>query len=166
MLREVVYTYHNDVNPDRLEEVAEGQEYSAIEGHEDIGSTNDLVQVRTRRRASGTDAWVTRYTQYRYYNNNDTDDSDDTVTLNPNGREHQVKCVIEPEAIQRMMEVSGLESPYEFLVMEDGRELEVDGPKLSDFWSRSFTYYTKLATEPNTEPNAVNTADVLTAWGT
>lgn len=114
VLSDVEYTYYDDVSSPSS----------------DIGSSGDLVQVRTRRRDSANSAWITRYTQYRYYTNASSD-----------GKEHQLKCVIESDAIQRILDTgdTDVESTTEILEADD--TTDVSGDDLSAFYSRIFTYY-------------------------
>lgn len=128
VLSDVEYTYYDDVSSPSS----------------DIGSSGDLVQVRTRRRDSANSAWITRYTQYRYYTNASSD-----------GKEHQLKCVIESDAIQRILDTgdTDVESTTEILEADD--TTDVSGDDLSAFYSRIFTYYTS---------NENTSGSLTTAW--
>lgn len=131
VVREVEYTYYDDVTTPSA----------------DIGASGDLVQVRVRRRESVGMGWTTRYTQYRYYTDSSTD-----------GSEHQLKCVIEADAVQRLLDYSGADligDADDLLKEDDTDDVGTGGTALdiSKFFSRSFTYYTS-----NASTSAVDTA--------
>jgi Domain of unknown function (DUF6531) len=76
----------------------------------DLGSTGDLVQVKTSRLASYGTNWIDRYTQYRYY----------PATGNSDGEIHQLKMVLESDAIQRIIDDnSNIDTPEEVLAEAD-----------------------------------------------
>ena len=101
----------------------------------DLGSGNDLVQVKVSQLASNGSDWIERTTQYRYYSSTDPADADP----DPKGREHQLKMVLEPDAVQRIMDAGSFSSPDD--ILEKADSFSVGGTALSEYCSRSFTYY-------------------------
>lgn len=113
----------------------------------DIGSTGDLVQVKASRLASDGTSWTERYTQYRYYRDTDSD-----------GKAHQLKAVLESDAIQRVNDAgdAAVDTPEEMMTKADSYSVN-SSDDLSKYASRSFTYYTSdLDT---------TTGTVTTSWG-
>lgn len=123
-------------------------------GHDtSLGDDGDLVQIKIGQKMSDGN-WQTRFTQYRYYRASATD-----------GSEHQLKIVLEPDAIQRAIDYSSgdsIDDAGDLLAVADGGTI-TDGttPKeLKNFASRSFTYYT---TDLKTDNSAVG-AKCVTPW--
>ena len=115
VLQQVNYTYYQDVTSPSA----------------DIGTTNDLVQVKVSRRDSSGSLSIIRYTQYRY------------------GSGSLVKAVYEHDDIQRMMSALSLSTPESVMSQTD----TFGTPKVNTFPSRSFTYYSSAVST-----SAVNTA--------
>src|SRR5207244_309786 len=106
----------------------------------DLGSTGDLVQVKTSRLASDNTLSVTRYTQYRYFKSSDSD-----------GRQHQLKMVLEPDAVQRITSAgnTAVDTPDEILSQSDSYTV-ASSNAISKYATRSFTYYTSNLTTHST----------------
>ena len=100
-------------------------------GHStDVGSDGDLVQVKTQQADSSGSNWIVHYTQYRYYRSGD-----------PNGAAHLLKAVFESDAVQRILDVrTDISGADNILAKADGDDN--GGPKIEDFATRRFTYYT------------------------
>ena len=102
--------------------------YKGVSYASDLGGADDLVQVKVRRK--GTDGnWIERYTQYRYFNSSPIDG--------------KLKCVIESDAIQRIIDANGgdaINNPSDILSLADTDT--VNGVELKNYFSRSFTYHT------------------------
>ena len=127
-MQKVEYTYFNEVSS----------------GSSDLGSTGDLVQVKTSVKASNGTDWIEQYTQYRYYKSDSA-----------NGKQHQLKSVFEADAIQRAISAGdiNLYTP-EMLMTKDDTYLVASTAYVTDYTSRSFTYYT----------SNVSTNSVTTPW--
>ena len=98
----------------------------------DLGSDGDLVQVKTQQVDSSGSNWIVRYTQYRYYRSGDA-----------NGAAHLLKAVFESSAVQRILDVRTDITSHnadDILAKADGDDN--GGPKIQDFATRRFTYYT------------------------
>ena len=68
----------------------------------ELGDTGDLVQVKVSTIDSAGSGWIVRHTQYRY------------------GAHHQLKMVLESDAIQRIVAaVSGVTDPEDILEQDD-----------------------------------------------
>ncbi|WP_157605111.1 HNH endonuclease [Schlesneria paludicola] len=117
LLQQVDYTYYHDV----------------VGRSTDLGTTNDLVQVKVARKATSDPAGtlsIIRYTQYRY---------------SPGSL---LKAVFEHADIQRMMTALSLSTPESVMTLSD-----LSGtPKVNTFANRSFTYYTA-----NVSTSSINT---------
>ncbi|MCA9232949.1 MAG: hypothetical protein KDA57_20040, partial [Planctomycetales bacterium] len=127
----------------------------------DLGSAGDLVQVRVSKRATndtGTDLSIVRTTQYRYFQPGGSDE----------GEEHQLKMVLESDAIQRLIDYSGADSiddPEDILELSDAAVIDSSPDPdltLADFASRSFTYYTDELATDNSETGG--SPKCLTVW--
>jgi RHS repeat-associated protein len=105
VLQRAEYTYYQDVSSPST----------------DLGTTDDLVQVKISRRATGdtTTPTIVRYKQYRYHSGS------------------LLKAVYEHDAIHRIMSKHSLSSPE--AVMQNADSFGT--PAIKDFSSRSFTYY-------------------------
>ncbi|NLE36620.1 MAG: hypothetical protein GX621_01185, partial [Pirellulaceae bacterium] len=112
---------------------------SAPGAHADCGSTGDLIQVRVSHLASDGQTRIDRYTQYRYHKAGGTA-----------GRQHQLKMVLEPDAVERAVTGTlGADDPDDLLAMENSA---VDA-----FATRTFTYYVDNDTNTNNS--------ITTPWG-
>ncbi len=119
LLQQVDYTYYQGVTSPST----------------DLGTTNDLVQVKVSKKATNDTAGtlsIVRYTQYRYTSGS------------------RLKAVYEHDDVQRMVSTLGLSTPESILSLADA----YGTPKVNTFASRSFTYYTAT----------VNTASVNTPF--
>ena len=116
-----------------------------------LGYWGDLVEVKVSRKIShptGVTAndWEVRHTHYRYY-----------PGIVADGRHHQVKMVLESDAIDRIVNAgnSSVDTVAEILTKSDSFVV-ANGKTIADYASRSFTYYT----------SDLNTANsVTTPWG-
>jgi RHS repeat-associated protein len=120
----------------------------AINASSDVGQSGDLIQVKVIRRATndtGSNLSLVRTTQYRYF-----------VGEN----DHQIKAVIESDAIERLLQDnSNLSSPEDILEQDDSYATgSASSNSISAFASRAFTHY-------DTNRLATSSA-ITTAWGT
>jgi hypothetical protein len=98
----------------------------------DIGSAGDLVQVKISRLDSAGTGWITRTKQYRYYKAGDTD-----------GKPHQLKMVLEPEAVLRITSAGNAAVDTADEILSQADTYTVTGSNdIEDYASQSFTYYT------------------------
>ncbi len=109
--------------------------------HEDIGTAGDLVQIKTATLLDDKKSWKTQTVQYRYHR---TDKKNDTLE----GGNHQLKMVLETDAIARILDWNeGLKTP-EFILEKGDNEILPGGLSLMYYASRAFSYYTE-ATHTN-----------------
>jgi len=151
VVQRVKYIYHDD-----------GSDFD-----DDVGSGGDLALVKVMRAASGDTLSTTpadsafsiqRYTMYRYYRSG-----------SGNGGTHQLKMVIEPDMVDRMMTdhsltIGNLTGSGGILDKDDDTDtLSADPPgtalgnHVEDYASRTFTYYTD---------DFDTSANQTTIWGT
>jgi RHS repeat-associated protein len=108
LLKQVDYTYYQNVTSPST----------------DLGTTNDLVQVKVSRKSTtdtGSTLSIVRYIQYRY-----------------NGTTSQLKAVYQHDAIQRILSnVSGVTVPTDILSKADS----YGTPNIKSFATKSITYY-------------------------
>lgn len=114
----------------------------------DIGSAGDLVQIKVSRLASDRTNWTVRYTQYRYHTG---------TTGTRDGSTHQVKMVLESDAIERINEAgnANVDTPDEILSQDDSYTV-AGGNAVEDYSNRQFTYYTSNLNTGNS---------ITTDWG-
>ena len=132
VIQKVEYTYYGNVTSPST----------------DIGSAGDLVQVKVSKLASDGTNWTVRYTQYRYHTG---------TTGTRDGSTHQVKMVLESDAIERINEAgnTAVDSPDEILTKADSYTV-TGSNTVEDYSNRQFTYYT----------SDLNTANSITTdWG-
>jgi hypothetical protein len=120
-----------------------------------VGDIGDLIQVKISSLASNNTSWMERYIQYRYYRSGGSD-----------GKQHQLKMVFEPDAIQRAIDYDPLDAistPADLIARSDLADIggastnpPIPAKDLKGFASRSFTYYTAN----------VSTSSIATPWGT
>ena len=119
----------------------------------DVGDTSlsdDLAQVKILKKDSddsGSNFSIVHTTQYRYY----VDGSSD-------GNRHQLKMVLEPDAVERITSAgnSSVNTPEKILTKADSYVV-ANGKTIADYASRSFKYYTAV--------QATN-GNLTTKWGT
>ena len=122
LIQKSEYTYYEDVIPN----------------HTALGSDGDLVQVKTSRKLSDGN-WDESVSQYRYFRHGGSDA----------GEEHQLKLVLENDAIERIIHAeASLNHPDDILDEADS--------VVEDYASQSFEYYTS---------NLNTGANVTTPWG-
>ncbi len=129
VIKKVEYTYFSEVGS----------------AHSDVGSTGDLVQVKTSHLASDETTWISRYTQYRYYKSTSSD-----------GDVHQLKAVYDSGAIERIIDSNSNISNAD-AILGKADTYSTGGPAaISAYAIRSFTYYTS---------NLSTSSSVTTPWG-
>ncbi|MDR3110372.1 MAG: hypothetical protein LBU65_11925, partial [Planctomycetaceae bacterium] len=113
--------------------------------NEDVGSFGDLIQVKTSILLSDRKNWNTKTIQYRYYRSE-----------KDGGFNHQVKYVLEADAVERILSSNvGLKNSENILTKSDADKLQ-SGHTIKDYASRSFTY-NKETIDTNKE--------IATVWG-
>jgi hypothetical protein len=130
LLQQVDYTYYQSVTSPSS----------------DIGTTNDLVQVKVATKAtsdaSGTLS-IIRYTQYRY------------------GGGSLLKGVYEHDAVQRIMSTLSLATPESVMSQPDS----YGAPHLNTFASRGFTYYSSNASTASVNTQFASAENLNTTYG-
>ena len=165
----IEFNYHSSGETGRLEKVevkksstivakAEYTYYGNVSANTALGSTGDLIQVKVSQKTSadsGSTFSIVRYTQYRYY----IDESSDP------GEEHQLKMVLDPDAIERITSAgnSAVDTPEEILAQSDSYVVANSNP-ISAFASRSFTYYV-ATTGLNNLIDTDTSYTYVSAWG-
>ena len=172
--------YTTGVEADRLKKIEINKGFTVIAQAEytykgngsydsDLGTDGDLVQVKVSHKDSGdtgADFSIVRYTQYRYFSLADTAEDVDGDGVD-DGRDHEMKMVLEADAIQRIIDYSDsdlIDSADDLLTMADTDDVGAgaSAKDLREFASRSFTYYTENLFTDNSETNG--SPKCLTAW--
>jgi hypothetical protein len=128
----------------KIAEVEYTYQETLVNPHNDIGSFGDLVQVKTSKQLTDAATWQTRITQYRYYR-----------TGNANGISHQLKMILDPDAVDRILAQNNLSSPEALLMKSDSESLS-SGNSVASYASQAFTYYAS---------NLNTSSSVTTPWG-
>jgi len=109
---------------------------TATNPHADLGLPGDLVQVKVSERTAARGEWDARITQYRYHRKEATPPSPRT-----DGLDHQIKMVLEPDAIERILATNPeIKKPEDLLSRSDTEKLSGQH-SVSEYASRSFTYF-------------------------
>jgi hypothetical protein len=110
--------------------------------HSDSGRSGDLVHVKVSMRADGDTGGtlsIVDHTLYRY------------------ASQSRLKGVYDHASVTRALAHFSQTDPEWLLTQSDDQQVSMTGPKVKDYASRWFTYYTS---------NLATNANITTAWGT